>query len=263
MSSFLKKNDEPIKGLIGDATDYSVCECSIGKKIFWFFLGFAVSGLVLYIFYENLIISLIVGIIGGFVFIPIRKKQVIKKRKKNLLLQFKDLLDAVSTSVGAGKNIFDSFAAAKSDLLIQYPEESDIIKELDIILEGINNNIHVEALLSNFAQRSTLDDIQSFASVFSTCYEKGGNIKDVIKNTTAVINDKIDIQMELETMVAGQKNEQNIMMCMPIVFVFIMKCMGGGLIDLSSATGVMSVSVAIAIFIVAYIISRKILDIKI
>jgi len=91
---------------------------------------------------------------------------------------------------------------------------------------------------------------------------RGGNIKDVIKNTSLIIGDKIEIQMELETMVAGQKNEMNILLVMPILFILVMKSMGGGLIDLSSAVGVLSVTASLVIFLVAYFIGKKITNIK-
>ena len=216
----------------------------------------------MYIFYENIFISAFVGIICGFLFVPIRKKQVIKKRKQKLNLQFRGLLDALATSIGAGKNMYDSFATATDDLIIQFTEESDIVKEVRIIRSGLDNNMQIEDMLLNFAERSGLPDIRNFANVFATCYKKGGNIKDVIKNTAAIIGDKIEIHMELETMVAGQKNEQNIMLVMPIIFIIVMKSMGGELIDLTSPIGIISVSVALVIFIAAYFVSKKILNIK-
>ena len=120
----------------------------------------------------------------------------------------------------------------------------------------------IEDLLLNFADRSGVVDVANFANVFATCYKKGGNIKDVIKNTATIIGDKIEIQMELQTMVAGQKNEMNIMLVMPILFIVVMKSMGGGLIDLSSPVGILSTAAALVIFIVAYFAAQKITDIK-
>ena len=89
-----------------------------------------------------------------------------------------------------------------------------------------------------------------------------GNMKEVIKNTASIIGDKIEIQMELETMVAGQKNEQNVLLVMPVVFVLILKSMGGDLVNLKSPVGIISVSISIVIFIAAYFVSKKILNIK-
>lgn len=68
--------------------------------------------------------------------------------------------------------------------------------------------------------------------------------------------------MEIETMVSGQKNEQNIMMVMPVIFVLVLKMMGGGLLDLKSPVGIISVTIAIVIFVLAYFVSRKILNIR-
>ncbi len=264
MQLFKKKEPYEVKrSLIGDGVDYNTYFPTIVDKILWFIIGMIVSGAVIYVFYERIIVSVIVGVICGFVFIPMRKNQVIKKRQRRLLMQFRGLLDALSTSIGAGKNMFDAFSAAADDLAVQFSDDADIVHEVRLISVGINNNIPIENLLLNFAERSGLEDIYNFANVFATCYKKGGNIKDVIKNTATILGDKIEIAMELETMVAGQKNEQNIMLVMPVIFIILMKSMGGDLIDLQSPTGLLSVSIAIVIFVASFFVSRKILDIKI
>ncbi len=257
-----QKNKQKKTGLMGDATDYAVFHAGTSQKVLWYCVGAAGSACVMWVFYERWYVSLVAGIIGGFLFIPIHTKSVIKKRQNHLLLQFREMLEAISASLSAGKNVTDAFLAAKDDLKIQFAEDADIITEVDIINRGIRNNYRIEKLLDDFAERSGLSDIQNFATVFGTCYEKGGNIKDIIKNTVGIINDKIEIQMEIETMVAGQKNEQNIMMAMPVVFVALLKGMGGDMIDLTSASGVLGVTIALVIFVIAYLIGRKILDIK-
>lgn len=258
-----KEKPEPIAGLIGDAVDYSIYVPDLKEKILWALIGGIVSGAVLWIFYESLIVSLIAGAICGIAFIPIRTKQVIKKRRQRLSLQFRELLDALSTSIGAGKNVQDAFMGARDDLAIQFTRDSDIVRELEIICAGMYNNYAIEDLLMNFALRSGVEDIGNFANVFATCYRKGGNINEVIKNTAEIIGDKIEIKMELETMVSGQKNEMNIMLVMPVLFILVMKSMGGGLIDLTTAIGVLSVTIALVIFVVAYFAGQWITNIKI
>jgi tight adherence protein B len=252
----------PIRGLVGSAVDYNIYIPSKKEKVLWFLVGLVASGAVLYIFYESLAVSLIAGAVCGVVFVPLRTKQTIRKRKQKLSLQFRELLDALSSSVAAGKNIQDAFQGAVDDLAIQFTKDSDIVRELEIICSGMYNNIPIEDLLTNFAQRSGVEDIENFANVFATCYRKGGNINEVIKNTAEIIGDKIEIKMELETMVAGQKNEMNIMLVMPLLFIVVMKSMGGGLIDLSTPKGILSVTAALAIFIVAYFVGQWITDIK-
>ena len=57
-----------------------------------------------------------------------------------------------------------------------YGEESDIVRELELICTGLNNNINIEVLLTDFAERSGLDDVMSFANVFEVCNRQGGDL---------------------------------------------------------------------------------------
>lgn len=263
MKLFQKKEKyEPIPGLVGSATDYNIYEEGKGERIAWFLMGMAASGAVLYIFYNSLIASLVLGAICGVFFVPIRRNQVIVKRKRSLTAQFRGLLDTLSTSVGAGNNMYDAFHGASTDLAIQFTEDADIVHEAKLISNGLYNNIQLEKLLLNFADRSGLEDVRNFANVFATCYQKGGNINEVIKNTASILGDKIEVGMEVETMVSGQKSQLLILMVMPALFVLVLRSMGGGLIDLSSPIGVISVTAALGIFVAAYFVGKKILDIK-
>ena len=77
-----------------------------------------------------------------------------EKRRKALLLQFKDLLEALTSSYSTGKNMLDVFTDALEDMEQIYGEEADIVHEVSIIVGGMANNINVEDLLMNFAARS-------------------------------------------------------------------------------------------------------------
>ena len=142
----------------------------------------------------NVLIPTITGIIAAKIFLPIRKQQIIEKRKRSLHLQFRDFIESVATSLNAGKNVPDSIKNAYDDLKVQYAEGSFILRELEWILSNMNNNVNLEDLLLDFGHRSGINDIESFGSVFETCYRKGGNIKDVIKTTHQIIGDKIEMR---------------------------------------------------------------------
>lgn len=251
------------------------------EEVLYFALAFAVGAAVGYLFYGgigkdefnqpttttyvlNVLISTIVGIVAGVMFIPIRTQQILKKKQENLKLQFRELLDTLSTSLGSGKNIVDSFRGAYDDLSIIYSEDTDILKELIIIIDGINNNVDVEKSLMDFGIRSGIDDIESFANVFETCYRKGGNIKDVIKNTQQIITEKMEVELEIQTVVAASSNEQMIMTVLPIGLVGVIKMMSPEFsANFVTGTGIAATTVAIIMFVVAYFVGRKILAIKI
>lgn len=243
---------------------YSEYDMSLKENISYFLLAFAAGSIVGYVFYYIIFVGLLTGVITGCVFVPIRKTQIISKRKKELHLQFKDLLESLVTSLNAGKNIPDSFKSAYDDLSIQYSEDAYILKELQIIISGMNNNINIEILLLDFGERSGIDDIINFANVFDTCYRKGGNIKEVISNTFSVICEKIEIEMEIETVVTEKKTEHTVMSIMPIVLIIVMRFFGGSdqADKLHTPIGVISTTISIAIFVTAYFVGKRILQIR-
>ncbi len=251
------------------------------EKIIYFIIAFAVGAAVGYLFYGgigkdefgqptkltytlNVIISSAVGLFAGIKFIPIRTSQIIASRAKKLNSQFRDMLEALNTSLGAGKNVVDSFHSVYDDLKMQYDEGAYILKELEIIVSGMANNIDLEDLLEDFGRRSGNDDIVSFANVFKISYRKGGNIKETIRNTYEILTDKMEIREEIETVVTGNKSEQNIMIVMPIALIGVIKMMSPDFAaNFTTLTGVISTTVAVILFVIAYFIGKIVLDIKV
>ena len=261
--------------------NYRVYYMKTMEKVLYFIIAFIVGAAVGYLFYGglakdefgsptvmtwvlNILISSVVGVVAGILYLPMRTEQILKKRQNNLKLQFREMLDALSTSLGSGKNIMDSFKSAYDDLSIIYSQETDIIKELLIILDGMANNVDIEKSLMDFGLRSGIEDIESFANVFETCYRKGGNIKDVIKNTQQIISEKMEVEMEIQTVVAASSNEQMIMTVLPIALIAIIKMMSPEFGDnFTTPAGILATTIAIIMFIVAHFVGKAVLAIKI
>ncbi len=261
--------------------NYKVYYMKPYEKIAYFLLAFVVGAAVGYLFYGgigtdefgeptkltwtlNIIIPGVVGLFAGIAFVPMRTQQIIEKQRKKLNIQFRDMLEALNTSLGAGKNVVDSFHAVYDDLKVQYDEGAYILKELEVILSGMANNVDIEDLLFDFGTRSGIEDISSFANVFKICYRKGGNIKDTIRSTHAILGDKMEISEDIETVVTSNKTEQKIMIAMPIALIGMIKMMSPDFAaNFTTFTGVLSTTVAIGMFVASYVIGKKILNIKV
>lgn len=253
---------EPVQGLLGTAEDYHIYHMKFSDRIMAALIGFAIGAVVAGVFFRN---GVVAAAAGAVLIIPAQKfyrNYMLQKRQRNLLMQFKDLLESLATSYSAGQNTQMAFQDAKTDMISIHGEKSDIVEEVDIIINGIANNLTPEVLLSNFAQRSGLDDIASFANVFEVVNRQGSNLKQVISDSREIINDKIEIEMEIATMLQGNKNELNIMMVMPLVIELSLRGLG------TSENGVdffinMGLKIAcLAVFAAAYMMGRKIVDIK-
>lgn len=263
------------------ALNYKVYYMGYMEKVMTFLVVFAIGAGCGYLFFGglcknefneatkatyilNILIPGVIGTIAGYIFLPIRVEQIVAKRQNMIKKQFLDMLEGLSTSLNAGKNVTDAFLAVQGDLLSQYEQEAFINNEMRIIISGIRNNQELEDLLSDFGKRSGVKDIVMFASIFRISYRKGGDIKDVIRNTNDIMRDKIMIQEEIETTMTSGKNELNTMMVMPVIMVALFKSMGdemGG--NFATTAGVIAIIVALIIFAAALFVGRKIMEIKV
>lgn len=261
--------------------NYKVYYMNIIEKILYFLAAFAVGAVCGYLFYGgigkdefgdpttitrvlNIVIPLIVGTVCGCIFLPIREKQIIAKRQRMIKRQFRDMLECLATSLSSGKNVTDAFLAVQQDLALQYDEDAFIHNELKVIIAGIRNNLEIEVLLYDFGRRTGIKDIIMFASIFRISFRKGGNIKEIIQNTNDIMRDKFDIQEDIETAMTSGKSELNIMMLMPVVMIGIFKVMSPDFGEnFCTPAGIASTTVSLVIYAIAYILGRKIMEIKV
>ncbi len=252
----------PKTGVLEDAVDYNTYRLHPVELVLSVIVGAAAGFAVGWVFYESIILSAILAVIAGVLAPPMWRKRQIRKRKDKLLLQFREMLESLYTSLGAGSNVFEAFQSAESDMSTRFGDKAMIVEELKLLNNGITHNYREEDMLLNLGERSGLDDIISFAEVFETTNRKGGDIREVIRSTRIILNDKIEVAQEIKTAVTSQTTEQNAMLVMPVIFVFLLKRMGSDMIDMTSTVGRISTTVAIILFVTAYLMSRKILDIK-
>ena len=159
--------------------NYSASPCGLLDHIIAFLIGFVAGFAVLFIFYKAIIVSIIGGVIVGVVYIFVAEQNAIAKRKTRLRMQFFDLLEAMSVAMRAGNPMLKALQSARNDLVMIYQENSDIITQLDIIILKFNNAVPLSASFSDFAERSGLEDIASFASIYATIEGKSSRADEI------------------------------------------------------------------------------------
>lgn len=253
---------EEYNGIFHNGIDYNVYHLSGKEKITGALVGIVIGCVAIQIFFGLWILTLLAIPISLILGVKVYQNMLLNKRKNRLLMQFRDMLETVSSSLGSGRNVKDSFVGALDDLVSQYGEQSEIVYELQIIKSGLDNNINVEVLLQDFAKRSHNENIQNFADVFQVANRRGGNIRQIIYETKNVINDKITIEQDIQTMLSGKQNELNIMMVLPFIVVNQTKAMQGNTPE-DFVFGLVVKLVAFAMFMIAYVVGRKMMDIKV
>lgn len=253
----------PQKPLFGNGDDYYIhkmkpVECLAGGA-----MGVAAGAFVIMVFFRSYILALIAGLI--MILPGIRKYQnfLKEKRRKVLLFQFRDMMESLTASYSTGKNTLGAFEDAYGDMIDIYGKKADIVNELKLIVDGIYNGLRVEDLLENFARRSHLDDIESFATIFEVSNEYGGNLKKVVGDTYRIISEKLEMEMEIKTLLTANQNELNIMMLMPLVIMLTLSSMGSMSVIQNTPLNVLTKIIALALFGIAYVAGRKIIDVRV
>ena len=144
------------------------------------------------------------------------KKKCIEKQKRALLLQFKDVMLCVSSALLSGYSIENAWKEAQKEISELYGDDAYMALELKEMNTAIGMNQPIEQLLYDFALRSCCEDIMNFAEVFRFAKRSGGNLGKIIQQTTIRIREKLELEQEIETLIAGKRMEQNVMNIVPV-----------------------------------------------
>ena len=244
--------------------DYKRIPSATVDHVAAFAIGMAAGFLLLFIFFKLVALSIIGGAVLGVVNILVSAHASIKKRKLKLRVQFFDLLEAMSVAMRAGNPMLRALQSAREDLVLIYPRDSDIIVEIDVIIGKFYNAVPLSEAFSDLAQRSGLEDIASFASIYATIEGKSGRADEIVRETQQIIADKMEIEMEIDTLLIAAKSEVNIMLSMPLVILGIIGYAGAGFMDAIYTTGAGRIvsTGGLIIFIISFILARKFSNVK-
>lgn len=245
--------------------DYTVSPSTLFDHIASFFIGFAAGFVVLFIFYKVIPLAALGGAITGTVYIFVAEQAAIQKRLEKLRVQFYDLLEAMSVAMRAGNPVLKALESAREDLTLIYPGNSDILVELDVIIKKFYNAIPLSESFADFARRSGLEDVASFASIYATIEGKSSRADEIVRETQQIIADKMEIEMEIDTLMTAAKSEVNIMLFMPLVILAVIGYAGAGFMDAiyTEPLGRVVATGGLIVFIISFIMARKFSNVEI
>lgn len=238
-------------------TDYNEYHYTKEEWFKYFLIGVLIGGFIGYLFYSNLVGSLIFSLYG-FYYVRNKKKDLISNRKWQLNLEFRDSLLSISSALNAGYSIENAFEQTLADLKLMYSKDSLIIGEYESIVNQIKMNITIESILEDFGDRTEIDDILNFSTVFSTAKRTGGDLIKIIRSTANTIGDKIEVKREIKTMITAKKFESKIMSAIPFGIIIYMRLFSPGFLD-PLYNNIMGIFIMSALLIV-YLFAHKLID---
>lgn len=171
-----------------------------------------------YLFYQKLFLAIFLFPYGIY-YTRIYKEKKVINRKLQLNIQFRDAIQAVSSALEAGYSMENAIRSAIVDLESMYDKDALILIEFRRITALIQNNTSVEEAMEQFANRTKIEDILCFSEVFHAAKRSGGDLVKIIRATSKVISEKIEVHREIETLITAKKLETQIMKIMPFAIL--------------------------------------------
>lgn len=244
--------------------DYSNYQISLKEELKCITLTFLLSLVAAWVLYKSFW-----GLFLWIIIFPLYrrnyKRRKIQERKRDLLLQFKDGMQSVSVALLSGYSIENAWREAEKELQDLYGTGTYMVEEMRLMNSGIRMNQPVEQLLYQFALRSSCEEIMEFAEVFQFAKRSGGNFGKIIQNTTFKICEKIDVEREIQTVIAGKKMEQKVMNAVPVCLLAYLNLTSGDFLEplYGNFFGGCVMSVAFAAYVAALLLAQKVVDIKV
>ncbi len=198
---------------------YDIYIFSRKEKMINIVIWIAISGVLAYFFYRSWVVW---GVVILFfpLFVKWQRIQSIKKRKWELTLAFREAVNVVSANLQAGNSVENAFRRTYEDLKSLFGKEADITNEFLLIGRGLDNNLILEKMLLDLGVRSGVEDIMDFAEIFAVAKRSGGNLREIIMDTSDVISEKIEMKRSLRILISEKQFEQKIMSVIPF-FILI------------------------------------------
>lgn len=195
----------------------------------------------------------------------LEQRNRLEKRRQKLSEEFKESMIILASSLAAGYSMENALRASVEELETLYGKEGLVAREFAYMVQQLQMNRPVEWLLADFAQRSGLEDIQSFADVFAVAKRSSGDLGSIMRHTAEVIRDKMQVREEIITLTASRQFEQKIMNMIPFFIVFYVESASPGFFGQMYGTGLgrILMSGCLVVYVTACVMAKRILAIKV
>lgn len=222
------------------------------------------SLVIAFIFFGHLW-GVIPGGLAGIYIYKVMVENLRRKKRQELLGQFKAMLIAMQSALEAGNSMERSLKESAEEMRQLYGDKSRIFRELVIIDKKLRLNISLEEALKEFADRVDIKEIYDFVEVISAVKKTGGNAIKIIKDTVNRIVEVIELGAELEVIVASKKLEQQLMVITPAVVILFLRVTSKGFLSplYDTILGQIIMTVVLGINVFADYLGKRIVDINI
>lgn len=223
-----------------------------------------ISVMVSLLFFDSLYACIIFIILFPFY---VRKllEQINDKNKHELRIEFCEMIGSLSASLSSGMSVENAVITSCTDMERLYSENAVIVKELRKIIEKIRMNVSVNTAIMEFADRTKVDDIVNFSTVFNEAVFTGGNLSEIINDTVIVMQDKRRTEDEIEALLKGKMLEQKVICLIPFLIILFLRFTSNEFINVlyHNVAGILVMTICLVLYILSILMSERIIKIDV
>jgi len=181
----------------------------------------------------------------------------IEKRRRQLMLEFKEALYDLTVGLRAGRSLEGAFLSAYEDMDARLLPL--IHREWGLIVSQIRLGFPVEDSLMDLSERSGIEEIRSLGRSVQICKRSEGDIAKVMEHTIRLLTDRMEIRSEVRVMLARKRMEQRIMTVMPFGIIAMILVLSPDYLTplYTTVRGYLIMAVCLVISLLSLLISRR------
>lgn len=226
--------------------------------------GVVLIGLISYLFFDSWIAFLLL-LPGLKLYLSQKREECARRRIYELVDDFKNFLAIYASNLQAGYSIENALEESFKDMAVMTSQDADMMRELNQIINGIHNNLEFGDLLTQFADRSGVEEIVEFSGVFRTAKSSGGNLTTMIRQCSELIHDKVEVKSEIRTITAEKQLECKLMTGIPFGIMGYINVTTPGYFGIlyHNMTGIVIMAVCLAVYLLAVYLSGRLIHIEV
>lgn len=188
-----------------------------------------------------------------------------KKKEREFQNQFREALQALSASLSVGYSMENAMKETRKDLSLLYGPNERIMREFSLMVHQLQMNVTAEQAFAEFAGRVGQEDAVNFAAVIVTAKRSGGDLLAILRSSISQICDKLEVQKEIQTLIAAKRLEFMVMSAIPFGILFYMQFSFPEFMGVlyGTAVGTSLMTGCLLVYLGAFYLGRKIIEIEV
>ena len=232
------------------------------KELLWSILeGLLLNGFISILFYDSFY-AMLPGFVWVIIYIKEKRRILCRKRMRQMKAEFKEFLNCLIAALQTGRSMENAFLESCKDLAGYLGRETIFLTEMKRICARLAVGENLEKLLTELSDRSHMEELEYFAQVFSIGKRSGGNLIGVMKNTIRMIQERMEAEEEIYTVIAEKQLEFYIMCVIPFVMILYLRIGAGNFIEslYGNLTGIIIMTACLAVYGGCYLYGKRLLE---